>query len=110
MLQDIYNSKEYKLAQLRTKFEGSVVLYNNKYYLLYKVNESNKCQLIDKYYNKFSGTPLIKNVEIIKKLPRVYFNRGFYLLTTDKHIISCRTGNVVYETNNRQRKDILVSF
>jgi len=110
MLEDVYNSKEYKLSELRRKFEGVVVMYNNTKYLMYKLNDSGKCQLLDINLVKCSGTPLLKNVFVIGKLPRVYFNRGYYLLTKTKDIVSCRTGDVVYKEDSQQRRDIMYSF
>jgi hypothetical protein len=69
----------------------SIVMYKDQYFLFYKQNKAGLAQLINSGGNKFSGTPHIEKLSIIKELPVKSFN-GHEYVSTKQGIFSCSTG------------------
>jgi hypothetical protein len=69
-----------------------VVTYKNEYYLLYAVNSVNKAKLIKPDGLKYSGTPNLDKLTLVKERPMVTFN-GHQYIYTKQGIFSCSTGN-----------------
>jgi len=90
---------------------GTVVKYGSKVYLLYKINRAGKCQLLNREYVKQSGTPLLKNVQALYRLPVVSYDNRQFILTKTLDIISSVSGNVVYKNKgNKDRTNLINLF
>jgi hypothetical protein len=78
--------------------KGSVVKYNDNYYLFWNENAAGKAQLINIDGTKFSGTPnMDKMTDIIGSFKSVEYNSTEYIVTDKGNIYSGATGNRVYE-------------
>ena len=86
---------------------GSVVYYNNQFFILWNITVLDKAQLITPEGSKFSGTPHKGKLEFIKELPIVCFNRNDYAIDRYNRIFSLTTGNLVYNTDCAERGFIL---
>lgn len=83
---------------------GTVVRYLERYFLVWNVNSTGRVQLIDSYGNKFSGTPAVEKVEIIKQLPIIKYGNGKYVVDRYQRIFSMVTGKRVYNKGVERNK------
>lgn len=90
--------------------EGSVVDYNGIYFLLWNINSANKAQLIGSEGIKHTGTPCVRNLKLVKKLPVVTFNNCKYAVDKYNRIFSLATGKLVYTTNCPERARLLAEI
>jgi hypothetical protein len=82
---------------------GAVVTYNNQYFLLWNINETNKAQLITSAGKKFSGTPDVSKLTWVKTLPSVEYLNASYLVDKHNRIFSLASGNEVYSLKSKSQ-------
>ena len=82
---------------------GCLVSYKDEYYLFYGLTKNGNCKLLRADLSKYSGTPGLNKLVIVRELPLAEYNGHTYALTK-QGIISCSTGNVM------ESYDIWLSF
>lgn len=82
---------------------GSTVKYNGEIYFLYGATSNGSAKLLDKDGNKFSGTPSIEKLTLVKQHACVVYNNISYY-KTKKGFVSSKTGTICKE---RYAKDIV---
>jgi hypothetical protein len=70
----------------------AVVLYKGKYFLHYRTNTSGFAQLIDEHGAKFSGTPTVDKLQVVKTLQSRQYN-GHSYVSTKCGVFSLSTGS-----------------
>lgn len=90
---------------------GARVRYNDKEYILWKINTSNKAQLIDDNGKKFSGTPNIDKLTVLGNYKQYTYNNGMnYISPNGKDVYSLSSGNKVFESNVNIKNMILAGL
>lgn len=77
---------------------ASVVSYKDDVYLLYSLTTSGRAKLLRPDLSKFSGTPGLDKLKVLKNLDRRKYN-GHYYCKTKQGIISMSTGNLIVDDN-----------
>ena len=90
---------------------GSVVKYNNNYYVVKEVNEkANNVQLINKDGKNLPGTPGIDKVQFVKQLPVTEFNGVEYAYDTKNDRLYTENGEVWKLKSDPTRAKIISSI
>ncbi len=77
-----------------SKTLGAVVEHKGEKYLLWRVNEAGKAQLLKPDLTKYSGMPEMDKLTWLYQLPLVYFNNKDYVVDNKQRIISLATGKI----------------
>lgn len=72
---------------------GTTVLYKGKYYFVWAINDSGKCQMLNADGTKYSGTPAHEQLLLVKSHKELTYN-GHTYYETKKGLISGSTGHI----------------
>lgn len=75
---------------------GSVVEYNGSIYLMYNVTSTGRAKLLCVNGRKFSGTPMLEKLKVLKECD-VHEYQGRYYIETKQGMLSSSTGEFMSE-------------
>ena len=89
----------------KTLQSGAVVTYNNKKYILWNINNSNKAQLVGVDGTKFSGTPNLDKLIVEGNYPKATYNGTEYIVTDKGNIYSLANGSIRWTSDAQSSLD-----
>ena len=75
--------------------QPAVVKYLNQYFLHYNNTEQGLAKLLRSDLSKYSGTPELNKLIIVRKFLPYRYTNGCYYIATKQGVISLSTGNVI---------------